>query len=192
MAERLTFQTARTATDEALAVAAQVDVRNFDRLYERYADRIYAYALSRTGSPETADDLVGETMLAALENLHRFDPERGSFATWIFTLASRRIADQRRAHRRFWRYVTNRWRPDPPAIDLTEWAERAEEDARVRRAIGQLTAAHREVIALRYVADLPIADIAALLSISDGAVKMRLNRALTNVAGILEEDDRGA
>ena len=192
MAERLTFQTARTATDEELAVAAQADVRNFDRLYERYADRIYAYALSRTGSPETADDLVGETMLAALENLHRFDSQRGSFATWLFTIASRRIADQHRTHRRFWRYVTTRWRPDAPAPDLTEWAERADRDVRVRRIVGRLAESHREVVALRYVADLPIADIAALLGISEAAVKMRLNRALHNVANMLEEDDNGA
>ena len=192
MAERLTFQTARTATDEELAVAAQADVRNFDRLYERYADRIYAYALSRTGSPETADDVVGETMLAALENLHRFDSQRGSFATWLFTIASRRIADQHRTHRRFWRYVTTRWRPDAPVPDLTEWAERADRDVRVRRIVGRLAESHREVVALRYVADLPIADIAALLGISEAAVKMRLNRALHNVANMLEEDDNGA
>lgn len=181
----------RTATDEDLAVAAQADARHFERLYERYADRIYAYALSRTRSPELADDLVGDTMIAALESLHRFDPERGSFSTWIFTLASRRIADQQRAHHRFWRYVTTRWRQDPPSMDLTEWAERADSDRRVRQTVERLTSSHREVIALRFVADLPISEIASVLGISEAAVKMRLQRALQNVADMLEVDNRG-
>lgn len=181
----------RSATDEALAIAARDDVRHFELLYERYADRIYAYALSRTGSPEIADDLVGDTMIAALENLHRFDPERGAFSTWIFTLATRRIADQQRAHHRFWRYVTMRWRPDPAAIDTTEWAARTEDIDRVRGAVGRLTGSHQEVVALRFVADLPISGIASVLGISEAAVKMRLQRALQNVAAMLEEDDRG-
>ena len=191
MAERRTFETSRSATDEEIAVAARADAHRFGQLYERYADRIYAYALSRTGSPEAADDIVGETMISALENIQRFDPERGAFTTWIFTIASRRIADQQRAYHRAWRYVTARWRSDPPAMDPSEWAERADQSARVRGTIQRLSGSHREVVSLRYVADLPIAEIAALLGISEAAVKMRLNRALKNIAEMLDEDNHG-
>lgn len=186
----MTTRVAPGATDEALAVAARDDARSFELLYRRYADRIYAYALSRTGLPELADDLVGDTMLAAFEHLHRFDPQRGTFATWLFTIASRRIADQRRAHRRFWRYVATRWRQDPVPVSTLEWAVRADEDARVRAAVARLADSHREVVTLRYVADLTVPEIAATLGISEGAVKMRLNRALSNLADDLEDGPR--
>ena len=182
----------RSASDEEVAGASQDDARKFDQLYERYADRIYAYALSRTGSPEAADDIVGETMISALENIQRFDPDRGAFSTWIFTIASRRIADQQRAYHRFWRSVTTRWRSDPPTMDPSEWAERADESARVRGTFKLLSESHREIVALRYVADLPISEIATLLGISEAAVKMRLNRALKNIAGMLDEDNHGS
>ncbi|CAN5708988.1 hypothetical protein BH23CHL2_BH23CHL2_30310 [soil metagenome] len=74
---------------------------------------------------------------------------------------------------------------------MTEWAERTDEIERVRRAVGRLADSHREVVTLRYVADLPISEIASVLGISEAAVKMRLQRALQNIADILEVENRG-
>ncbi len=87
--------------DAALVAMALVDRAAFGHLYTRYADRLYWYALGRTGSDAVADDVVLDTMMAALEGLRRFDPTRGSFAGWLFTIAARRIADRDRSHRRF-------------------------------------------------------------------------------------------
>lgn len=178
----------QSVTDEDLALAARANVRHFETLYERYADRLYRYAASRTGSPEAAADIVSQTMIAALEGLDRFDPERGSFAAWLFTIAGRRIADRRRAHRRFGRYLKSRRRSPETEGDLLEQIDRNEERARVRAAIQRLSVTHREVILLRHVAELPIAEIAATLDISEGAVKMRLNRALKHLADDLRDD----
>jgi RNA polymerase sigma-70 factor (ECF subfamily) len=67
---------------------------------------------------------------------------------------------------------------------------RADEDARVRAAVARLAESHREVVTLRYVTDLTVPEIAAGLGVSEGAVKMWLNRALTNLAEDLEVDHR--
>lgn len=178
------------ASDEELAEAALRDYHYFDQLYLRYADRVYRYALGRVRSPAVADDVVGDTMVAALERLDRFDPEKGTFASWLFTIAGRRIADQGRASRRFWRLVTRQ----PPsqtiaADDAFETVARDEENARVRRAVEQLSGNHREVVLLRYVADLPIRDIADVLDTTESAAKMRLNRALKRLADELGDHD---
>ena len=74
----------RASDDAALVAVACRDRREFARLYERYADRLYRYALAQTGSAVAADDIVSETMVAALEGLSRFDSTRGSFAGWLF------------------------------------------------------------------------------------------------------------
>jgi len=176
-------------SDEDLALAARVDTRRFETLYERYADRLYRYALSRTGSPEAAADIVSQTMIAALEGLERFDPDRGSFAAWLFTIAGRRIADRSRAHRRLQRYLATRWRPVEPEEDPLDRIDRDADRADIRAAVQRLSDTHREVVLLRHVAELPIAEIAATLNISEGAVKMRLNRALKQLANDLGGDD---
>src|SRR5690606_21641423 len=103
------------ASDEELVAAALVQIALFDHLYERYADKLYRFALGSTGAQTVADDIVAETMVAALENLHRFDPAKGSFSTWLFTIASRRITDRGRARSRLWRYL--RRRPEPNLVE---------------------------------------------------------------------------
>ena len=181
-------QDAAGATDEELAEAARADARYFELLYDRYADRLYRYALSRTGSPTIADDIVSEAVVTALERLEQFDPERGAFRSWLFTITSSKIADHRRRHRRFWRAINRRWRPDPPGDSAFELALRGDERSRVHRAVERLSEPNREVVTLRFVADLPIAAIAGTLGISEGAVKMRLSRALRQLAEDLGDD----
>ncbi|MEZ4523760.1 MAG: RNA polymerase sigma factor [Thermomicrobiales bacterium] len=175
-------------TDEQIAGAASNDARYFELLYERYADRLYRYALSRTGSQTEADDIVSETIITALERLEQFDPQRGSFRGWLFAIATRKIADQRRGHRRFWKAINRRWQHDPPGDNAHALALRDDEHRRVHRAIQQLSEANREVVTLRFVADLPIAEIARTLHISEGAAKMRLSRSMRELAKDLGDD----
>lgn len=189
--EALASPAAHTLPDEALVALALEQRERFGELYLRYADRVYRFALARTRSAALADDIVSDTMIAALEGLRGFDARKGSFAGWLFTIAARRIADRDRKQRQFWNFLQRR----PPSA--ADWEEedalastlRGETQARVRAAIASLSERHREVIELRYLAELPIRDIAAVLDTTEGAVKMRLNRAMQALARELGEPD---
>jgi hypothetical protein len=63
--------------DDAVLASKRSDPAAVALLYQRHADRLYRYALERTGSPAVADDIVGDTMVAVLERLDQFDPARG-------------------------------------------------------------------------------------------------------------------
>jgi RNA polymerase sigma factor (sigma-70 family) len=172
------------ASDAQLVRDAVQDRQLFWRLYERYADAIYWYALPRTGSAAAADDIVSETMLAAFEHLERFDPDKGGFATWLFVIARRKIVDRQRAHRRFWRYV-RRHSPGTQVTsddDLLANVLRNEEIAEVFAAYDQLTTDEQDILALRYSAGLATKEIAEVLGISDAAARQRLSRARRRIA----------
>lgn len=178
----------RWLSDEEVAEAAAQDLACFDELYQRYADRIFRYALARTGSRVIADDVVGDVMVAGIESIHRFNRRRGNFSGWIFTIAHRKIVDHQRSRQR-WRAWLSRQSVPPPLDDnALGSALRAEQHLSVRSAIASLPDQQREVILLRFVADLSISDICNVLSISEGAVKMRLNRALKALALELKEN----
>ena len=163
--------------DEHLAVASQTDAHHFTAIYERFADRLYRYALERTRSPQAADDVVSETMLAAIESIARFNPDRGSLAAWLFTIARRRLADRQRARNRMFRLL-NRFKIEG-STSAEQSSDRAVESAiDVRAALSRLSASDREVLLLRYSADLPTIQIAEVLEISHGATRVRLSRAL--------------
>ncbi|MGH9175283.1 MAG: RNA polymerase sigma factor [Vicinamibacterales bacterium] len=175
-------------SDEALAVAARADADCFALLYLRYSNRLYRYALGRTRSATVADDIVSETMISALEGINGFNPDRGSFASWLFTIASRRIADRNRKSYQFWRFLARRTERPGIEEDPLTTTLRLERRDDVRRAIARLSEQHQQVVLLRYVAELPIATISEVLDISEGAVKMRLQRALKRLAVELESD----
>ena len=183
---------AQVASDGQLVRDAVEDRQLFWRLYKRYVDAIYWYALPRTGSAAAADDIVSETMLAAFEHLESFDSDKGSFATWIFVIARRKIADHHRAHRRFWRYVRRHGSGanTSPNDELLARVLRDEEIAAVHVAYEQLTTDDQDLLALRYSAGLSTKEIGDVLEITDGAARQRLSRARRRIAGRLTGETR--
>ena len=177
-------------TDDDLVRAAIEDTRHFRLLYERYANRVYWYALPRTRSAALADDVVSETFLTALERLEYFNPERGTFAAWIFTIARNKIIDHQRYHRRAWRFVSRAGQraeldAEQEALELLL---RDEQIAGVQRAFVKLSAADQEIIGLRYSAGLSSQEMSEVLGISDAAVRKRLSRATQRIAEHLEPE----
>lgn len=177
--------------DAELVSAARERREMFAHLYYRYADRLYRYAFERTGSREVADDVVSDTMLAALEGLNRFDPSRGTVAAWLFTIASRRIVDHHRAWRRFWNHITRRRLPGiATQEDVLQTIMRTEDEHQLRRAFGTLSEEDQQLILLRYSADLSSKEVGMVCGISPGAARTRLSRAMKRLNAALCEDDK--
>lgn len=166
-----------------------LDDRGYFRLlYQRYADRLYWYATARTGSETVADDVVSESMLAALENLERWKPERGTFAAWLFVIAQRKVVDQQRAYQRIRRLVTRiqHLREPQTEPDTLEHLLEQERASEVQEALMRMPANDREIIALRFAAGLSGEEIAAVLGISHVAARKRLSRAQQRLATLME------
>lgn len=180
--------------DERVVALALADLRYFGLLYERYADRLYWYASVRTGSAAAADDVVGETMVTVIEQLHRFDARRGSFASWLFSIAHRKIVDQHRYHQRLRRFLTRSGHRLELAAeeDALDRVLRHERGSQLYAALQALPAADQDVIALRYSAELSSAEIAAALGITPVAARKRLSRVLKRLEAHLRDEGRPA
>ncbi len=171
--------------DDALVLAALHDRQAFSPLYERYAARVYRYARARIGSDTIAEDILSETMLGAIEALNRYDSKRGSFASWLFTIATRRIIDRQRRDGRFRHLLERAWEPAGTEDDTLTTLVRSDDAARLRTALAQLPDRDRELILLRYSAELTRAEIGQVVSMSAGAVRIRLMRLLDQLANDL-------
>jgi RNA polymerase sigma-70 factor (ECF subfamily) len=179
-----------TMSDEQIARLALRQRHAFGELYARYADRIFRYAAGRTGSQVIADDVLNDTMVGALEGLHRYDSDKGSFASWLFTIASRRVADHERGRAQQRRFLSRRTLSGLND-DLLDALIRSEDYERVRNAVQQLPTRQREIVLLRYVAELSFRDVARVLGTSEGAARMRVNRALRRLAEEMGVTDAG-
>lgn len=146
-------------------------------VYQRYAPRLLGY-LRAQRVPEP-DDVLSEVFLQVARSLPSFDGDDEHLRRWLFTIARNRVIDaQRRRARR--PHVLTPTVPDLPSLDASEPS-----DERLLAALAQLTAEQREVIALRFVADLPLGDVATLTRRTEGAVKSMQHRALAQLARIL-------
>ena len=157
----------------------------FAAVAEELLDDVYGYLLYLTKNWAVAEDLTSETFEAALKKWRRFDPRRGTPRAWLLAIARTTALDWFRSDAR------RRKREE-----RAEAAERRDEEssfgeglsAELEDALRSLSAAEREVVALRIVLDLDGAETARVLGISATAVSTRLSRALSKLEERMSHD----
>jgi len=79
--------------ENQLLLQATIDPEAFAKIYDYYFTRVYNYVRSRVNRSSMADDLTSQIFERVLFKLDKFHPERGSFRTWLFTIAHNIITD---------------------------------------------------------------------------------------------------
>jgi RNA polymerase sigma-70 factor, ECF subfamily len=157
---------------------------SFSAVAEDCLDEVYRYLLMLTADPALAEDLTGATFEKALRRWRRYDPERASATTWLCTIARSTALDQFRSEAR------RRRREERYALEVPESEEPLGIglSAELEVALRELTAADREVLALRIVLELDAEAAARTLGISRTACSMRLARALQKLEERMNAD----
>jgi RNA polymerase sigma-70 factor (ECF subfamily) len=198
-------------TGELLRQAAHGDRDAREALLARHRGRLrkmIAWRLDRRLAARVdPSDVVQEVLLEASGKMDRYLRERPlPFFPWLRSLAAEHLVTLHRRHVRARGRSVLREEPgllnlpDESAAELaarlvtsstnpTQRALRQEERERVRRALGRLAERDREVLVLRNLEQLSVADTAEVLGISAGAVKVRHLRALERLRALLAERD---
>jgi RNA polymerase sigma-70 factor, ECF subfamily len=159
---------ARLGDEERLVGDAQRDPRRFSVLYERNFDVVYAFVARRVPSRVEAEDVTATVFYKALANLAGFRWRGVPFAAWLIRIASNEISDLRRRA------------PSAPLADVPVEVdfEALERRAFVFAEVRALPVDQRRVLSMRFGEDRPIAEVAALMGRSEGAVKQLQFRAI--------------
>jgi RNA polymerase sigma factor (sigma-70 family) len=158
---------------------------DFERLYARHAQPLLAFLVYRSGDRMLAEDLLADTFERVLTARRPFDRRKASEKTWLYTIAlnllrdhARRSATGKRAVEMVLASVQGSTAGSP--LDAVEQRDT------VQRALGSLSQEEREVIALRYGAELTMPEIAKLVGQKLTTVEGRLYRALRKLKQELE------
>jgi RNA polymerase sigma factor (sigma-70 family) len=176
---------------EVLAAAQAGDQRAMESLYRDLAPAVVGYLRGRRAAEP--EDAAGEVFVAVIRGLTAFRGDEKGFRSWVFAIAHRRLMDERRRLARRGEQTV-----DPGELSArvenrltgdveTEALERSGEGWALR-ALGRLTEEQREVLLLRVVADLPVAEVARIVGRSEGAVKALQRRALSALARQIERE----
>ena len=129
-----------------------------------------------------AEDLTQETFIRALRAWPRFDPRKASERTWLLVIARNLLIDHHRRDRSDPEAeIDERALPSTPGpeADLARWSE-------LSKALGELSDRDREIVALRFGADLTGPEIAEVLGLSLSNVQQILSRSLRRLRVLLE------
>jgi RNA polymerase sigma-70 factor (ECF subfamily) len=160
----------------------------FEAIYRDLAPAVLGY-LRGQGAAEP-EDLTSEVFVGIVRSLERFAGDERAFRAWVFSIAHRRLVDERR------RLARRREESTDPAEmgDLVAGGLVADVEAEAMGALGTgvgsalkaLSPDQRAVILLRILADLSVADVASILGKTQGAVKTLQRRALRALVRELE------
>jgi RNA polymerase sigma-70 factor (ECF subfamily) len=143
----------------------------FTQLYDIYFDKIYRYIFVRLRKQAESEDLTQEVFIKALKSIGSYKIGKTPFAAWLFRIAHNQMIDHVRKYAKKQEISLDEAPPSIGAEDPVYMIEQKFEVAELNMAITGLSPAQQEVISLRFIADLPIADVAKILGKSEGTVK---------------------
>lgn len=163
-----------------------------DELCDRYGDRVQLFASMVARGSVEADDIAQEALLRALGGLHRFQKRDGGIEAWLWRIVVNvarshgRVATRRQEiWERFRHSQATEAAPSPEEAAVSRLAEQE-----LLLLIRSLPVRSRSAIALRYVADLPFAEVGRHLGISTPAAKMAVQRGLRTLHRQLTEEQK--
>lgn len=172
-----------------LAAARQGEEWAWAAIYRDLVGPVTGYLASR-GAAEP-DDLASEAFLQVARGLSGFEGDEAAFRSWVFVIAHRRMQDARRTATRRPQQsdadVDTELAHAPAAGSVEDEVLGAIGDAKLAAALDRLSDAHREVLALRVIGDLSVADAARVMGKSPGAIKVLQHRALRALREALDE-----
>ena len=180
-----------TQNEDSLVLSAEQGDRDaFARLYEANVDRVYRYLLSRLGEPADAEDVTTEVFMQAMKALQSYKSMGTPLIAWLFRIAHNQAVNymKKRARRR-----------ETPLLETSASYDGPEEEAldhvrfeEVVQAMGNLTELQRQVLNLRFAADLSIAEVAGVMSRKEGAVKFLQYSALRALRRVWSQQEAGS
>jgi len=169
-----------TETEADLVRQAQAGARDaFDALVAQHATAVVRTAYTILGSQEEADDVAQETFMAAYRNLGHYRHD-APFGAWLHRIAVNRSYDVTRRHQRQTKLIDEiaAGSSGSDEEDALRQARTQEQGAQVRELIAGLDEVNRAIVALRFLQDMSIKQIAATLEMPEGTIKRRLHDVL--------------
>ncbi len=172
-----------------VALAQNGDTDAFEQLYNQFFLPIYRYTAFRAPA-EIAEDIVADVFVKAWEKLHQYKVKKGiPFGAWLFRIARHTVIDSYRKEHDVDEISEELM--DPDRLNRADAKLRNDDVLKlVREAMAKLPRRYREILMLSYIAELPHNEIARVLKMTEGGVRILKFRAIRKLEALLPKDIR--
>ncbi|PIT87541.1 MAG: hypothetical protein COU31_02280 [Candidatus Magasanikbacteria bacterium CG10_big_fil_rev_8_21_14_0_10_40_10] len=152
------------------------------RLWQEITPKLYGYLLNVLKNKPLADDILSETWLKAINALDRYKPSQARFSAWLFAIA-------RNQCRQYWRVnqPVGLENIEPAKLSDSSQLEKTTVKIIADNIIERLDKKDRELLRLKYIAQLSHREIAALLEISIISARVYVHRALKRAKNLANQ-----
>lgn len=164
----------------------------FEEIYTNYYGKVLSYLTGKVSDRNVAEDLAGDVFLRCYKNIQKFDASKGSESTWVFTITKNLLKNYYR-DRKVTASIDNM-----EGFDVADEQDVEEEIAQalrleeirefLDREIAKLDSVKRQILLMRYYDEMSSNEIAQIMNMTPGNVRVILTRTL-NKLRIGAEDD---
>ncbi|MEK7465582.1 MAG: RNA polymerase sigma factor [Patescibacteria group bacterium] len=151
-------------------------------LYKKLFHKVFGFAMHRVGNRATAEDITQDIFMKLIEKIDLFDSAKGGFLVWFWQLARNTVTDHLRKARTV-SFSDIETGDEEKSFDYPDHAPALEDAAAtnetlrsVYAALASATPEERELFELRFIADLPYSEIAAVTGRSEGTLRVSISR----------------
>jgi len=162
-----------------------VDFDEFSNLYREHVNEIYAFVNYYARNHFEAEDLTADTFERALRYLRTYDRDKGTFRTWLFTIASNVVRHDRLRHARPQEYLDESNDREFEDRSSSSWSA-IERGIQLKEALATLSERDAKLVALKFGAGLNNREIAAVMKVSESNVGTILARSLRKMGSVLQ------
>lgn len=151
----------------------------FGKLYDAYVKKIYNFIYYKTWHQETAEDITSQTFFKALNAIKKFNPEKGTFSSWLYQIARNNISDHFRSLKPTIT-IEDAWdiKDNTDILADTDTKLKLE---KIREELAILSNEQREIVILRIWEGLSHKEIAGIMQKEESTVKVAYSRAISKL-----------
>lgn len=172
--------------DRLVRESQKGDTQAFGELYDTFFTQIHKYVYYKV-SEEYVDDLVATVFIKAWTQIKKYQKSKHPFSSWLFRIAHNAVIDHYRTNKQHYELqeqILDDVKPIP-----SDLANQQLNGERVHRAVRKLEKKYQEVIVLKFLNELPNAEVAKAVGTSEANVRTLQFRALKKLKSMLEEED---
>jgi RNA polymerase sigma factor (sigma-70 family) len=165
----------------------------FSQLYDEFMPKVFAYIHYRINDEQTTEDLTSIVFEKALVNFTKYSSDKAAFSTWIFTIARNSVIDHFRTDAKRHHIDLDDGTIDVPstAPSPEEQMERQTEKDHLLKCLSKLGDPDREIVRLKFGAEMTNRQISKMLNLTESNVGVRLFRAVKRLRSDFEESWNG-
>jgi RNA polymerase sigma-70 factor (ECF subfamily) len=161
----------------------------FATFYDDFFPRLFRYVSYRVATREEAEDLVALIFEKILEKYQSYDPLLGTLDGWVFAIARNMVSNRHRARYRHPETTLDALTVLEADFNVIELVLEKEDITRLRQYLDRLTERERELLALRYGANLPHRRIGEIMRMREDHVTVSLGRTIRKLRRFFEADE---